>query len=72
VGTEIKEGGLYFGLEACVRYAISRNLAVAGHVGYRLLQANEVLRTDLLDRPILNPPVNLHVLSFGASFYFSN
>lgn len=72
VGTEIKEGGLYFGLEAGVRYAISRNLAVAGHVGYRLLQANEVLRTDLLDRPILNPPVNLHVLSFGASFYFSN
>lgn len=72
VGCQIEEGGLYFGLEAGVRYAISRNLAVAGHVGYRLLQSNNVLRTDVERRPILDTPVNLHMLTFGATFYYSN
>lgn len=72
VGCQIEEGGLYFGLEAGVRYALSRTMAVAGHVGYRLLQSNKVLRTDIERRPILDTPVHMHMLTFGATFYFSN
>lgn len=72
VGSEIVDGGLYLGIEAGVRYALSRTTAVAGHVGYRLLQANKVLRTDVERRPILDTPVNFHMLTFGATFYFSN
>ena len=72
VSSKIEEGGLYFGLEAGVRYAINRSTAIAGHVGYRLLQSNLVNRTDVNGHPILATPVSLHVLTFGVSFYFSN
>lgn len=72
VSSKIEEGGLYFGLEVGARYAFSRSLAVAGHVGYRLLQSNLVSRTDNQGHAILSVPVTLHVLTFGASIYFSN
>lgn len=72
VSTKIEEGGLYFGLEVGARYAINRSVAVAGHVGYRLLQSNLVSRTDLHEHPILSVPITLHVLAIGASVYFSN
>lgn len=72
VSSKIEEGGLYFGLEVGARYAISRSLAVAGHVGYRLLQSNLVSRTDLQGHSILSVPITLHVLAIGASVYFGN
>ena len=72
VSSKIEEGGLYFGLEAGARYAFSRNLAVAGHAGYRLLQSNLVSRTDINGHPILAVPITLHVISFGVSLYFGN
>ena len=72
VSTKIEEGGLYFGLEVGARYAINRSVAVAGHVGYRLLQSNLVSRSDLHEHPILSVPITLHVLAIGASVYFSN
>ena len=72
VSTTIEEGGLYFGLEVGARYAFNRSMAVAGHVGYRLLQSNLVNRSDLHGHPILAVPISLHMLAFGVSFYFSN
>ena len=72
VSTKIEEGGLYFGLEVGARYAFNRSLAVAGHVGYRLLQSNLVSRSDLQGHSILSVPIALHMLTFGASVYFSN
>ena len=72
VSSKIEEGGLYFGLEAGVRYAFNRSIAVAGHVGYRMLQSNLVSRSDLQGHSILATPITLHVLTIGASVYFSN
>ena len=72
VSSTIEEGGLYFGLEVGARYAFSRSVAVAGHVGYRLLQSNLVSRKDLQGHSILSTPVTLHVLAIGASVYFGN
>lgn len=72
VSTKIEEGGLYFGLEVGARYAFSRSVAVAGHVGYRLLQSNLVSRSDLQGHSILSVPITLHVIAIGASVYFSN
>lgn len=72
VSTKIEEGGLYFGLEVGARYAINRFMAVAGHVGYRLLQSNDVSRSNMEGTSILATPISLHVLNFGVSFYFSN
>jgi len=75
VSSTIDEGGLYFGLEVGARYAISRSTAVALHAGYRLLQMNKVSRyvmdgTTRVD--ILQVPINLHMLTLGTTFYFSN
>lgn len=72
VSSKIEEGGLYFALEVGARYAINRSVAVAGHVGYRMLQSNMVSRTDLHNHSILSTPVTLHVLAIGASVYFGN
>lgn len=72
VGSKIEEGGLYFGLEVGARYAFNRSVAIAGHVGYRLLQANHVRRSDIEDHSILDIPVTLHVIAIGATLYFSN
>lgn len=72
VSSKIEEGGLYFGLEVGARYAINRSMAVAGHIGYRMLQSNVVSRTDLNGHSILAVPITLHVLAIGASFYFGN
>lgn len=72
VSTKIEEGGLYFGLEVGARYALSHTTAVAGHIGYRLLQSNLVSRSDIHAHPILAVPVTMHVLAIGASFYFGN
>lgn len=72
VSTKIEEGGLYFGLEVGARYAINRTMAVAGHVGYRMLQSNLVSRSDLHGHPILAVPISLHVIAIGASLYFGN
>ena len=68
----IEEGGLYLGIEAGVRYAFSRQVAVAGHVGYRMMQSNVVHRRDAEGTSIVAPPVVLHVLAVGATLYFSN
>lgn len=72
VSSKIEEGGLYLGLEVGARYAFNRSTAIAGHIGYRLLQSNLVRRTDLDGHSILAIPVTLHVLTIGATFYFSN
>ncbi|MBR4739230.1 MAG: outer membrane beta-barrel protein [Bacteroidales bacterium] len=72
ISSKIEEGGLYFGLEVGARYAINRSTAVAGHVGYRLLHSNLVSRTDLQGHSIVATPIALHVITVGASFYFSN
>lgn len=72
VSSKIEEGGLYFGLEVGARYAINRSVAVAGHAGYRLLQSNEVSRSDLNGHSILAVPITLHMLTFGVSCYFGN
>lgn len=72
VSSTIEEGGLYLGLEVGARYAITRHMAVAGHVGYRFLQMNHVHRRDIEGTSLVSPPVVLHVLTAGATFYFSN
>ncbi len=69
-GIEIVEGGLYFGLEGGVRYALSHNFAVGGHVGYKMLQANKARRTDATNSPYLEDPMVLHMLFVGVNFYF--
>lgn len=72
VSSTIEEGGLYLGLEAGGRYAITRHFAVAGHVGYRFLQMNKVHRRDAEGVSLLAGPVVLHTLTAGVTFYFSN
>lgn len=72
VSVKIEEGGLYFGLEAGVRYALTRHIGIAGHAGYRLLQANKVHRRDVAGHSLLETPANLHMITFGATLYFSN
>lgn len=67
---QITKGGLYFGLEVGARYAINRKFGVGGHIGYKLLQAREVTRTDAANIPMIADPVTLHVLGFGASLHF--
>ena len=67
---QITKGGLYFGLEVGARYAINRHLGVGGHLGYKLLQAREVTRTDAANMPLIADPVTMHVLGFGASIHF--
>lgn len=76
-GTKIEEGGLYVALEGGCRYAISRSVAVAAHVGYRMLQSNKVNRFRFDDitgtlQPALTEEVTLHMFSFGLSLYFGN
>ena len=72
VSRKIAEGGLYFGLDMGVRYAFSRSTALAAHLTYRLLQANEMEWTDANGMPIPANPVVLHVLGGGVTFYFGS
>lgn len=67
---KITEGGLYFGLDAGARYAIKRNFAVGGHVGYKMLQSNKVMRCDMAGVPMLEDAVVLNMLFVGANIYF--
>lgn len=73
VVTKITEGGPYFGLEVGARYAISRKFAVGGHIGYKMLQSNEVTRHDTSNpgtAPEIAEAVTLHMFAFGASLHF--
>ena len=72
VGNKIEEGGLYVGIEIGGRYAINRSSAIAVHATYRLLQSNKMLRSDINGTSMLAPPVVLHVVGGGVSFYFGN
>ena len=72
IGNKIEEGGLYVGIELGGRYAFNRSTAIAIHASYRLLQSNKVLRTDISGTSLLAPPVVLHVLGGGVSFYFGS
>lgn len=72
VSNKIEEGGLYVGIELGARYALNRSTAVALHATYRLLQSNVVSRSDINGTPMLAPPVVLHVIGGGVSFYFGN
>lgn len=67
---EIVEGGLYFGLDAGARYAISRDFAVGAHVGYKMLQSNKVKRTDAANVPFGLDPMTLHMVFIGVGLYF--
>lgn len=69
---KIEEGGLYLGLEIGARYAISRQTALALHAGYKMLQSNEVQRSDALNKPMLSEAVNLNMINFGLTFYFGS
>jgi opacity protein-like surface antigen len=69
---KIEEGGLYVGIEAGARYAVSRSLAVGAHAGYRLLHSNKVIRHDANNIPMLTESATLHMLQFGVSLYFGN
>ena len=68
----ITEGGLYFGLDVGGRYAINRNFAVAGHVGYKILQSNKFKRYEVgsATLPYLEDPLVLHMLFIGFGLYF--
>ena len=72
VSNQIEEGGLYLGLEGGVRYAITRHVAVAPHIGYRFLYANKLHRRHADGVSIVATPVGLHTITGGVSFYFSN
>ena len=72
VSNKIEEGGLYVGIEVGGRYAINRSTAVALHATYRLLQMNEVSRSDANGVLMMAPPVLMHVIGGGATFYFGN
>ena len=71
---EITEGGLYFGLDLGARYALNRNFAVGGHVGYKLLQSIKLKRSMINEFgdevPYLEDAVVLHMLFIGACLYF--
>ena len=69
---KIEEGGFYLGVEAGGRYAFSRSFAIGGHVGYKMLQSNKVMRSDAMNVPLLTESVVLHMVGAGISFYFSN
>lgn len=70
--TKIDEGGLYLGIEAGGRFAINRSFALGLHVGYKLLQSNQVIRYDMLNEPVFSETVVLHMLGGGLSLYFGN
>lgn len=73
VVTKITQGGPYFGLEVGARYALSRKLAVSGHIGYKMLQSNEVTRHDTSipgTAPEIAEAVTLHMFAIGASVHF--
>lgn len=72
VSNKIEEGGLYVGVEVGGRYAINRSTAVALHATYRLFQMNEVNRFDAQGVLMMAPPVLMHVVGAGATFYFGN
>lgn len=73
VVTKITQGGPYFGLEVGARYAISRKFAVSGHIGYKMLRANEVTRRDISNPSTaaeIAESVVLHMFAIGASLHF--
>ena len=72
VSNEIEEGGLYLGLEGGVRYAFTRHVAAAAHLGYRFFQSNSLHRRDANGNSIIACPISLHCLTAGLTFYFSN
>lgn len=67
---QITQGGFYSNIEFGGRYAIRRNLAVGAHIGYKVLQSNEVTRLDINNVPMLADAVTLHMINAGVSFHF--
>lgn len=66
----IEQGGLYFGLNGGVRYAISRNLGVNANLGYQLIFMNDVRWCDLEGIPALNDAILFHMFRFGLGVNF--
>lgn len=67
---KITAGGLYFGAELGGRFAIDRGFAIGAHVGYKLLNMNELERTDDYGYPRLADPVAMHLLNAGVTLHF--
>ncbi|MBR1851139.1 MAG: outer membrane beta-barrel protein [Bacteroidales bacterium] len=66
----IEEGGLYFGLNGGVRYAITRNVGVNLNVGYQLIFMNDVRQCDPNGIPALNDAILFHMFRVGAGINF--
>lgn len=70
--TKITEGGFYVGFDFGARYAVSRTVAFAAHVGLKVLMDNHVQRSDALNVPMLDDAVSLYLLTGGITFYLGN
>lgn len=66
--TKIDEGGMFFGLEAGARYAISRSTALGLHLSYKFLHSNNVQR----DNFTWAESKGLQLIGGGLSFYFGS
>lgn len=67
---KITKGGLYFAAELGARFAVDRGFAIGAHVGYKLLNMNQLERTDEYGFPRLSDPVALHLISAGMTLHF--